>query len=74
MWAGRLATALPMGALAALQASGRSQPGALDAVSIATEHPALAMRRRRDGQQRRPQSQNLVKSLGSNCIQEGQPT
>ena len=74
MWAGRLATALPMGALAALQASGRSQPGALDAVSIATGHPASALRCRRDGQQRRPQSENLLKTLGSNCIQEGEPT
>jgi hypothetical protein len=31
------------------------------------------MRRRRDGQQRRAQSENLLKTLGSNCIQEGEP-
>jgi hypothetical protein len=31
------------------------------------------MRPHRDGQQRRPQSENLLKTLGSNCIQEPQP-
>ena len=75
MWAGRLATALPLGALRrpAKQAE-RSSQGASDAVSVATEHPASAMHCRRDGQQRRPQSENLLKTLGSNCIQEGEPT
>ena len=52
----------------------RSNQGASGAVSMAAEHPASAMRRGRDGQQRRPQSENLFKSLGSNCIQEPQPT
>jgi hypothetical protein len=59
---------------AAPQASGEKQPGASDAVERRNRIPDSAMRRHRDGQQRRPQSENLLKTLGSNCIQEPQPT
>ena len=71
---GAIATALPMGALRRRKQAERGNQGASDAVSVAIEHPASAMRRRRDGQQRRPQSENLLKTLGSNCIQEGEPS
>jgi hypothetical protein len=72
--AGRLATALPMGALRRPASKRREAEGASGAVSVGAEHPASAMRCRRDGQQRRAQSENLLKTLGSNCIQEGEPT
>src|SRR6516165_8472670 len=57
----RLATALPPGALAAARPCSENVLGCLQ-----------PLRRISNSCHKRPQSKNLVKMLGSNCIQEGQ--